>query len=251
MKGAISAAALFAITGCMVLGQTPTTPRFDVASVKPVPPMAREPIDFQTQPGGRLRITNLTLKIMVREAFGVMNDQIAGGPPWFDTDRFDVMAKAEDDPGRKQMMAMLQGLLTERFQLKVHWEEKKGHIYALVAAKGGPKLKPSTADRSYVSLSRNTPTDQVGVSYTIRGQKASMALFAERLGKMELGHPVLDRTGLQGEFDFKLDYGTADNQDAEPSIFTAIQEQLGLKLEATKGPVETLVIDHAEKPSAN
>ena len=193
----------------------------------------------------------MTLKIMVREAFGVKGYQISGGPPWLDIDRFDVMAKAEDDPTRKQMMAMLRALLADRFQLKIHREEKEGHVYALVAPKGGTKLKPSTADRSYVSLSRNTPTDQVGVSYTISSQKASMALFAERLGEMELGRPVLDRTGLQGEFDFKLNYGTADNQDAEPSIFTAIQEQLGLKLEVTKGPIEILVIDRAQKPSTN
>jgi uncharacterized protein (TIGR03435 family) len=78
-----------------------------------------------------------------------------------------------------------------------------------------------------------------------------MALFAERLGEMQLGRPVLDRTGLQGEFDFKVEYATNDNPDVGASIFTAVQDQLGLKLEATKGPLEMLVIDHAEKPSAN
>ncbi len=251
MKRAISAAVMLVLGCCAALAQTAAIPRFDVASIRPVPAMAREPIDFRIQPGGRLTITNLTLKIMVREAFGVKNYQIAGGPVWLDTDRFDVVAKADDDPSRKQMMTMLQALLAERFQLKVHRETKEGHVYALVAAKGGAKLKPSTADQSYVGLSRNTPTDQVGVSYTITGQKAAMAMFAERLGELELGRPVLDRTGLQGEFDFRLDYGTADNPGTEPSIFTAIQEQLGLKLESAKGPVETLVIDGAEKPSAN
>lgn len=223
---------------------------FDVASVKPAGP-ANRGADFRIYPGGRLRITNLNLDVIVREAYAVKHYQIAGGPAWLKTDDFDIDAKAEGDPSRPQMMAMLQTLLADRFKLKVHRETQEGNVYALVAAKGGPKLTASTAGESYVRLYRNTPIDQVGVDYTIAGQKATVALIAERLGDMELGRPVLDRTGIKGEFDFKLRYAIDDNPDTGPSIFAAIQEQLGLKLEAAKGPVEILVIDKAEKPSGN
>jgi uncharacterized protein (TIGR03435 family) len=251
MKPAIAAAGLLTLGCCLARAQTTVTPRFEVASIKPVPQASGVSLDFRVERGGRLTVTNLTLKVIILQAFGVKQYQIAGGPAWLDTDRFDIAAKAEGDPGRQQMMAMPQALLADRFQLKVHRETKEGNVFVLVAAKGGPKLKPSTAAESYIRLYRNTPMDQVGVDYTIGAQKASMSLFAERLGEMQLGRPVLDRTGLPGEFDFKLNYAINDDPDTGPSIFSAIQEQLGLKLDAAKGPIETLVIDHAEKPSAN
>lgn len=253
MRITVARSGLLTVGCCLIWGQTTTTPSFDVASVKPVTSASgdREPIDFRVQPGGRLIITNLRFNVIIREAFGVKGYQIAGGPAWMDTDRFDITAKAEGDPTRKQMMTMLQALLADRFHLMVHRETKEANVYSLVVAKNGPKFKHSTADETYIRLYRNTPVDQPGVSYTIGAQKASMALFAERLGAMELGRPVLDHTGLDGEFDFKVEYATNDNPDVGASIFTAIQEQLGLKLEATKGLLEILVIDHVEKPSAN
>jgi uncharacterized protein (TIGR03435 family) len=196
-------------------------------------------------------ITNLTLKIIIREAFAVKNYQIAGGPAWLDSDRFDVTAKSDRDRPAKEMMAMLQTALVDRFRLKCHWESKRVKVYALELAKGEPKLKPSTADQSYISLNRNTPTDQVGLNYTIVAQKASMSMFAARLGDLALGRPVTDKTGLRGEFDFRLTYDIGDNADEAPLIFTAIREQLGLKLRSQKGDMQTLVIDHIEKPSEN
>jgi len=223
-------------------------PAFEVASVKTAPP--NEPLDFLVQPGGRLTITNLTLNVILRQAFGVMAYQITGGPKWLDTDRFDIEAKAQGNPPREQVIAMLQTLLADRFQLKVHRETREGDVYALVVAKGGPKLKESTAQDSHMYLYRNTPPELPGVSYTTVGQKASMAMLAGRLAEME-ERPVLDRTELKGEYDFKLDYAIDNNPETGPSIFSALQEQLGLKLEAAKGPVEILVVDKAEKPSAN
>jgi len=229
----------------------PTAPVFDVVSVKPVAVDAREPLDFRTYPGGRLKITNQTVKIILREAYGIKGYQLSGGPAWLYAERFDIDAKAEGGLSRAQMMAMLQTLLADRFALKVHRESREGNVYALVVAKDGPKLKESTAKDSYIRLIRNTPLELPGVSYTIGGQKASMARFAERLADMELHRPVLDRTGLTGDFDFKVNYAIDDNPETGPSIFAAIQEQLGLKLETTKGQIETLVIDHVEKPSGN
>ena len=189
--------------------------------------------------------------MIIQEAYGVKRYQLSGGPAWLHADLFDIEAKAEGDPSRDQMMDMLQTLLADRFQLKVHRETREDNVYALVVAKGGPKLTPSTADKFRIALHRNTPVDQEGVDYTIAGQKATAGQIAERLGDMLLGRPVLDRTGIKGEFDFKVRYATDDNPDTGPSIFAAVQEQLGLKLEAAKGPIEILVIDQAEKPSGN
>jgi uncharacterized protein (TIGR03435 family) len=148
------------------------------------------------------------------------------------------------------MLAMLQALLADRFQLKVHREQREGNVYALVVAKGGHKLKPPTGDGSHIGLYRYDPADQPGMHYALVGNRASLALIATHLGQ-QLRYPVIDRTGIEGEFDFKVDYAIDDNPDSGSSLPVAVQQQLGLKLEAAKGPVETLVVDHAEKPSAN
>ena len=225
-------------------------PSFEVASVKPAGPGSRSR-DFRIYPGGRLHITNLPLDLIVREAYSVKRYQLSGGPSWLHTDEFDIEAKAAGEPSRAQMLAMLQTLLADRFQLKVRRETREQNIFALTVAKNGPKLTPSSAAEFYIRLYRNTPMELPGVDYTIAGQKATLAQIADRLGDMQLDRPVLDRTGIPGEYDFKLRYATDDNPDTGPSIFAAIQEQLGLKLEAARGPVGILVIEKAEKPSGN
>ena len=169
--------AAFAVCAAFAQNAAPP-PAFEVASVKPAP--QNEAADFRTYPGGRLTMTNLTLEVIIREAFTVKHYQISGGPRWLESDRFDIEAKADGNPSREQMMAMLRTLLAERFQLKVHRETREGDVYALVVAKGGPKLKESTAQDSYMRLFRNTPPELPGVSYTQTGQKASMAMLAGR-----------------------------------------------------------------------
>jgi uncharacterized protein (TIGR03435 family) len=176
--------------------------------------------------------------------------QLAGGPGWMDTDRFDIAAKAEGNPTQQQVIAMLRTLLADRFELKVRRDVREGDIYALAVGKNGPKLSPPTGDRSLISLNRLTPVDQDGVKYALVGRKTTMALFAERLAS-QVKRPVLNRTALQGEFDFRVEFATDDNPETESGILTALQEQLGLKLETTKGPIETLIVEHAVKPSAN
>jgi uncharacterized protein (TIGR03435 family) len=222
-------------------------PTFEVASVKPsTTPYAV----FRLHPGGRLEITCMTLNVIMRQAYAVRYYQIVGGPNWLDADHFDIIATAGTDANRGQMMAMLQTLLADRFQLKVHRESREGNIYALVVGKGGPKLKPPTSELSHISLYRITPPDKPGINYALDGKKSTMTQFAEHLTD-EVSRPVLDRTGIQGEFDFRVDYSISDDPETGPPIFVALQEQLGLKLEATKGRIETLVVDHADKPSRN
>jgi len=231
------------------LGQSSPPLLFEVASVRPADPNQRA-VDFVISPGGRLRVINMALAELICEAFQVKYYQVSGGPGWVNDARFNIEAKATGEPSRKEIMAMLQTLLIERFQLKVRRETREGNVFELVAAKSGPKLKRSSADTSYLRLERNTPRELPGVSYTIIGQKVSMAKLADDLrGKLQ--RPVLDRTDIRGEFDFKIDYAIEGQSDVGPSIFTAIQEQLGLRLQTAKGPLEKLVIEKAERPIEN
>src|SRR5579863_1448473 len=226
-------------------------PAFDAASVRPVDPNGLITVDFRVS-GGTLVVTNQTLDVLVRQAYNVKYYQITGGPAWFNSDRFNVEAESPGDPSREQMMAMLQTLLADRFKLKVHRESKEGTVYALTEMKGGHKLKPAKeGDQSFIRTYRKTPPTEPGVSYAQVGQNASLAQLADTLTNL-MRAPVTDRTGIQGTFDFRFDYGTDDAPpEAGPPVVTAIQDDLGLKLEKQKGPVEILVIDHAEKPSAN
>lgn len=222
---------------------------FEAASVKPAAP-EQSAVDFVVSPGGYLRITNLTLLGMVREAYQAKYWQVSGGPGWIDAERFNIEAKASGNPSRGEVMAMLRSLLAERFQLRARRETREGNVYELVVAKGGPKLKPSAADSSFLRLFRNTPPELPGVSYTIQAQKVSMARLADDL-MGETQRPVIDRTAIAGEFDFRIDYAVDGHSETGPSIYTALQEQAGLKLQAAKGPIEMLIIEKAERPAAN
>jgi len=244
-------AVLAVMMSCAVFGQS-ASPSFDVAAVKLADP--REPLDIHTSPGGRLTVTNQPLKNMIKQAYGVESYQISGGPAWLDTDRFDVEAKSESNPDRAQMLRMFQSLLEDRFQLKVRREQREGAIYALTVARGGPKLAAAelkTGERTGVFNGRTGAPTAAAISYWKQGRHATIAMLANSL-EGTLGRPVRDRTEIAGEFDFRFEYAADELSSGDfPSLFTAVQDQLGLKLESTRGPVETLVVERAEKPSAN
>jgi bla regulator protein blaR1 len=250
-KAALIVAGIFALAAPVALGilraQAPP-PAFDAASIRPAD--QKQPLDFRIS-GGRLVVTNQTLEILVRQAYNVKYYQITGGPSWFNADRFDIDAETPGQLSRDQMMAMLQTLLADRFKLNVHRESKEGTVFVLTEAKGGHKLKPAKDDdQSFIRTYRKTPPTEPGVSYYQQGQNATLAQLADTLTNL-MRAPVTDGTGIKGAFDFRFDYGTDDAPaEAGPPVVTAIQD-LGLKLEKQRGPVETLVIDHAEKPSAN
>lgn len=196
-------------------------------------------------------VTNQPLDILVREAYHVQPYQIVGAPTWFSTDRFDITATAAGDPSREQMMGMLRALLEDRFHVKVHRETREGKVYALVVAKSGSKLKePVSSDPPGIRVHRLDPPERTSLTYVWVGSRVPVASLVERLSA-NLEAAVLDRTGIAGDHDFRLEFAPDDPAATGPSIFAATQEQLGLKLDITKGPIETLVIDHAEKPSGN
>ncbi len=219
---------------------------FEVASVKP----SDEPPTSSNihADKGLLRAHNVTLMRCIRRAYGIPAVQIAGGPPWLDELRFEIVAKADHNAGDPELMEMLQGLLADRFQLKLHRESQPVSGYALTVAKGGIKAKaadPNVAPNTNSSRGR------------IEANGCPMSRLIIRLSSA-LGVPVTDATGLSGSFDIILQW-TPDDAPARsgatgevpqgPSLYTAIQEQLGLKLEARRFPVDMLVIDHVALPS--
>jgi uncharacterized protein (TIGR03435 family) len=188
--------------------------------------------------------------------------QVSGGPKWLDSAKYDIIAKSDEreDPSKltpaqldvfiARQQQRLQSLLADRFQLKFHSIEKELHVYALVVAKGGPKLQQPKADELH-RLYTQGPGQLACFG-------ASMSELAAELPEVGISRIVLDRTGLSGNYDFSLrwtpeslDGGTPSPEASGPSIFTALQEQLGLKLESVTGPVQTLVVDHIERPSEN
>lgn len=253
----ITSAGILIAWGATVLsGQsTPTQPRFDVASIKPT--SSTDPRRHITgMQRGDFKATNYTLKDLIRLGWDVRSYQITGGPKWLDTDRYNVEVKPEapfDVPGpgnegEHRLRLMVQSMLANRFKLKLHREVKEMGVYFLTIGRSGPTLS-----RTAQSVDQG-PHIQDGRGLLI-ATKADMPLFSRALAG-ELGVTVIDKTNLSGDFDLKLEW-TPDEDAAiptsssGPSIFTALQEQLGLKLESGKAPVEVVVVDYAEKASAN
>jgi uncharacterized protein (TIGR03435 family) len=221
---------------------------------------------------GTFTAHNVALKnLMQYQAYGIPLQRILGGPKWIDSARFDIEAKPDSSvadqlqklgPEQRhlQIQAMFQQLLADRFKLVVHWETRELPVYALVASKNGPGLKKTTLPDGETGLSSGTGR------FTAKGvtmEELSKALTNDL--SRDLGRVVIDKTGMAGRYDAEIKWtpeadsvasngGTdsaATGSDAGPSIFTAIQEQLGLRLEPTKGPVQVLVIDHVEMPQEN
>jgi len=213
---------------------------FEVATVKPTPPDQLgpgQPSIVQFLPNG-FRRTNSTLRTLVRTAYDVQDYQVVGGPGWSDTLRFDIEARHGGSAPRNDVLQMLQALLAERFALTVRRETREGPTYELVRI-AGAKVPSEAADSS-------SATVRVG-EYS--GHR-SMSQLAQYLAGI-VGRPVVDRTGMPGTFDLHLSFAPDLRNTDQPSIFAALQEQLGLRLDASRGPFETVVIDRASLPDAN
>jgi uncharacterized protein (TIGR03435 family) len=234
-------------------------PVFDVATIKPNKSGSGRSSSLTTD-HGTYTGENVALRSLLTLAFGVRPDLIFGLPSWTENARFDVSAKVVDSDvkdlaalTREQHRAMLQALLADRFQLKSHMETRTLPVYELVLAKGGMKFKESTpaapGGRSGISTRNNELT----------ASDCPIAVFTNVLSD-SLHRAVIDKTGLTAKYDFTLKWTRDEDSaaqsadaaaDAGPSIFTALQEQLGLKLQPAKGPVQVLVVDQVEQPSEN
>jgi uncharacterized protein (TIGR03435 family) len=241
-------------------------PKFEVASVKLS--TERGALFVRPMPGGRL-VATAPVKLLVMYAYAFQRSQIDGGPDWINDDRYEIEAKAGGNADRGQLMAMLQNLLEDRFQMKVHRESRETPVYGLVLGKNGPKL---SVPKEATCPAANTPVppNQSGAPPIPCGQMrilpsaAGVQMEGDRVPLTELvrvlavavDRPVIDKTNLPGLFDIRLHFmaeppGAPPSDAQEPNVFNALQDQLGLKLDSTKGPVEFLVIDHVVRPSAN
>ncbi|HEY6467677.1 MAG TPA: TIGR03435 family protein [Candidatus Acidoferrales bacterium] len=273
-------------------------PKFEVASVKKHPPENDGGRKIGISMGGpdvsQFHASNVTAKMLIATAYGVKEFQIAGGPSWIGSERWDINAKVEDSlvpqlqklPREQQeakQALMIRSLLLDRYGLKVTRSTKESNVLALVVAKGGPKLKEVPAPDPQAQAEAPSPEPRVpghvptpppGNALMMMNGGTGLATLAAnavpitdlvtQLSRM-VGQQVVDQTGLKGMYQYTLQFApqgglpgmplpppadaTSDNNTA--SIFTALQEQLGMKLESTKGPVETITIDHIEEPSEN
>jgi uncharacterized protein (TIGR03435 family) len=283
----VAALALYLINASSVRAQLGPATEFEVASIKPCDTGTAGPRGrsggLQTTPG-KLTVTCLSVRFLIQVAYAPSPDAsvpISGGPAWIDSDPYDIEAKAENNPSREAMTGpMLQALLASRFQLSIRRESKEVPVYDLTVAKGGSKLRafqegscvPNDPERPPVTtpgqkrpiICGSFSMGRRGDNFTLDVHRRSVAEFSRQL---HLDRPVIDKTGLRGLFDFHLEFrvdGTtagffppgfpmpAPSDDPDGlSIFTAVQQQLGLRLEPSKGASEFLVIDHVERPSEN
>jgi uncharacterized protein (TIGR03435 family) len=225
-------------------------PGFLVATIKPSDPASTGGWAFPTD-GHHISCTNATVATIIMVAYGIHIKQIVDASDWLNKARYDING-VPDEPGTpslRQMQEMYQKLLADRFHLVFHRETREIPIYAITVAKGGPTLK--VADPSEPL---NTGNSGSGGRRTLKFTNMSMPNFALNMNFYE-DRPVVDQTSLSGRYDFTLkwtyDLSKEDEPDAPPSVFTAIKEQLGLRMEAVKGPAEVFVIDHVGHPSEN
>jgi uncharacterized protein (TIGR03435 family) len=257
----IAAAAALLATACFLFGQAAAVrPSFEAASVKPNNE-ANPGFTFRTTPGRLTVIANPVMNLIVN-AYGFAPNKIAGGPSWIASDHYDLEATAEGNVTRDKMMLMLQVLLEDRLKLKVHIEQREFPVFNLVIASGGPKIHKRTeqyCDDPTVGRPDDPRSNPCGTSVTLPKGTNMEWIFknndiphlAKGLSRIA-GRNVIDKTSFVGTFDFDVEFGQLDasNDTTVPSIFEVLS-QFGLKLESAKGPVETLVIDHIERPSAN
>jgi uncharacterized protein (TIGR03435 family) len=215
---------------------------FEVATLKLSPPPQGNDININigTARNGRLTLTNATLGDCLKFAYGLVSDAQLSGPDWVSSGdiRFDIDGRAPVDTPRDQLLLMLRTLLTERLKLREHPEARAVSFLALVIGKGGPKFSTSKPDAE--ARSHN-----MTFGGRISGVQLTMSTLAVLLSRFER-QTIVDRTGLRGSYDLKLEWALSPGADG-PSIYTALQEQLGLRLESRKGPLDVLVVDHAEK----
>jgi len=278
----VQALVLLAIGAWAVFAQTAIPPQFEVASIKPS--FSDMVMNVRPLPG---RLTaDATLQVLMQYAYGVAPFQVVGGPGWLTSERYQIDATANATASRDRMFLMLQSLLEDRFQLKVHRDVKEQPVFALVADKGGVKL-PSPKEGVCVDSAADAATEWVGggrmaapgevqpakgrcgsavlglgpAGAQMHGGKIAMPELARTLS-MLLGRSVVDKTGFTGLFDLQLDFVPDDTTPAMPppppgsytsgvSIAQALLQQLGLRLESARGPVQVIVVDQAERPSAN
>jgi uncharacterized protein (TIGR03435 family) len=256
------------IRGAQAVPSRPSFDAFEVATIKPAAP---EDLNggryIRMQSAHRLQVKNYTINGLIAAAYDLNPKAISGGPAWAETDRFDVIAATPGElrPLYDDQMRMLRKLLNDRLDLRFHRGKKEFAVYELTVAKGGPKLKRSSAppNEAYNVMSTVYPTASGGIDHVLLpAHNATIQQFVSVLQRAILDRPVVDNTMLTGRYDFDLEWTPDESQfggqlpprtpdSGKPGLFAALQQQLGLKIEATRGMIETLMIDGLDRPSDN
>lgn len=257
----VSASGMLAQAPSQTPAPRPKFDAFEVATIKPVETADKTPQYIKMEGPHRFVEKYYTLKLLIAAAYDLNPRTISGGPSWIGSDRFDILALTPGDvrPTRDEQMSMLRNLLTDRFKLAFHRQQKEFSIFELQIAKNGPKLRKSTSPPDAPAALLSTVYPQ---RIVLPARNTTMGEFTSLLQRAVLDRPVVDKTGITGKYDFDLTWAPDNSQfgggvaaaspDApSPPFFTAVQQELGLRLVATKGPVDALVVDQAERPSAN
>lgn len=254
----VSTAVLSLCVTCVGLAQAPpsveTNPKFEVASIKPNRSDSRAISGAHFVRNGRYTVINFPLWALVTDAFGVEGrDQVVGGPDWFEAAKYDITAITDIlNPTRAQHRAMLRHLLEERFSLRAHQETREVNVYDLVIAKEnvvlGAGIRPSNVDCNALAATGKGRCgwSGAGFKHTATAQPIQM-LIVQLFNSVD--RRIVDRTGLKGPFDWELQLASDPNDPGAPSVFTALQEQLGLKLVPSRGMIDVVVIDEIQSPT--
>ncbi len=237
----------------------PKPPAFEVASITPCKPGTPEPpgehagmVQF-TSPGGRFKASATTLKFVLEWAYGLQPSQHSSGPSWMDTDRYDIVAKAEGNATDDQMKQMMQTLLEDRFQLKLRHEKKSVSALVISIGKNAPKLFPPKNEEPHsLRVAPVMGPDQKIASYHVVATRFSLAQLSDTFAR-QLGRVIINQTGMDGDYDFTLDLTPDESRPSplDPALLvSALREQLGLTLKSQEVPVDILAIDSAEKEVA-
>jgi uncharacterized protein (TIGR03435 family) len=263
-----SGVVVLALMACAAFAQSapprPSFDEFEVASVKPSPPDAAGRW-IRMASTNEFSAKNHALQTLIAAAYNLNPRAISGGPAWVSSNRYDIVARTPGGvrPDLNEQMAMLRKLLSDRFHLAFHREQRELRAYSLTIAKGGPKLKESTASPNASPAGPSPPIFVVSPQLVrLPGRNATMAELASVMQRAALDDPVLDKTGLTASYDFDLEFtpdetvfggalGKGPDDSTKPGLFAAIQQQLGLRLEAGRGLVAVLVIERAERPAEN
>jgi uncharacterized protein (TIGR03435 family) len=235
-------------------------PAFEVASVKPSTPQSIRMFDGGpgTHDPGMISYSRATLHDLLYQAYGLFDFEQIAGPEWLGTERYEIAAKIPKGTTKEQFRIMLQGLLAERFKVAVHHDTRIFQVYELAIGKNGPKLKEANTDSDkdgfpHLPAGRaGLLVNYVGVRARLTARQQPLSALANSL-RLSAGRPILDKTGLTGNYDFTLEYSLRESiDDPIPGLLDALPQQLGLKLEDRKAPFDIIVVDHAEKvPTGN
>lgn len=234
-------------------------PAFEVAAITPCEPGTPEPpgehngmVRF-TSPGGRFSARATSVKFLLEWAYDILPSQHSGGPAWMENDRYDIVAKAPGNASDDEMKLMTRALLADRFQLKLHHETRDAPVLILAPGKNAPKLFPPKEGEAHsLKIIPQAGDDQKVVSYRVVATRFSFAQLNQTFAR-QLERVIVNETGIQGDFNFTLDFTPDENRPnpLDPSlVISAMRDQLGLTLKAQKGPVDFLVIDGVEKVTA-